>query len=118
MSILDEYIIDPKLSLLDKTRIQAQVLVPVPRALRSELGREKADAVVKQALRDWSKQLFTAVGDSVDCEPHARLASGAKRQRRLRVVCHDIGRVTQCHHPAEARELRYERTNLTFRAEQ
>ena len=36
MSVLDEYMIDPKLSLLDKTRIQAQVLVPVLRALRSE----------------------------------------------------------------------------------
>jgi hypothetical protein len=32
-------LVDPKLLLLDKTRIQAQVLVL--RALRSELGREK-----------------------------------------------------------------------------
>lgn len=57
------YLVDPKLSLLDKTRIQAQVLVPVLRALRLELGKEKADAIVKQALRGWSKQLFTAIGD-------------------------------------------------------
>jgi hypothetical protein len=27
MSALDDYLVDPKLSLLDKTRIQAQVLV-------------------------------------------------------------------------------------------
>ncbi len=54
MSVLDDYLIDPKLSLLDKTRIQAQVLVPVLRALRAELGKAKADAIVKQALRDWS----------------------------------------------------------------
>src|SRR6516165_8688732 len=52
MSVLDEYLVDPKLSLLDKTRIQAQVLVPVLRALRAELGKAKADAIVKQALRD------------------------------------------------------------------
>jgi hypothetical protein len=39
MSVLDSYLVDPKLLLLDKTRIQAQVLVL--RALRSELGREK-----------------------------------------------------------------------------
>jgi hypothetical protein len=51
MSVLDDYLVDPKLSLLDKTRIQAQVLVPVLRALRSELGREKADAIVKPAVR-------------------------------------------------------------------
>ena len=51
MGVLDGYLVDPKLSLLDKTRIQAQVLVPVLRALRSELGRVKVDAIVKQALR-------------------------------------------------------------------
>jgi hypothetical protein len=33
-SVLDDYLVEPKLSLLDKARIQAQVLVPVLRALR------------------------------------------------------------------------------------
>jgi predicted ArsR family transcriptional regulator len=65
MNVLDDYMVDPRLSLLNKTRIQAQVLVPVLRALRAELGKEQADALVKQALRGWSKQLFAAVGDSV-----------------------------------------------------
>jgi len=32
MSVLDDYLVDPNLSLLDKTRIQAQVLVPLLRA--------------------------------------------------------------------------------------
>jgi len=41
MNALDDYLVDPKLSLLDKTRIQAQVLVPVLRALRSELGKRR-----------------------------------------------------------------------------
>lgn len=66
MSVLDEYLVDPKVSLLDKTRIQAQVLVPVVRALRAELGKEAADALVRRSLRDWSKQLFAAIGDSVE----------------------------------------------------
>ena len=66
MNVLDDYMVDSRLSLLDKTRIQAQVLVPVLQALRAELGREKADAIVKDALRDWSKQLFAAVGESVE----------------------------------------------------
>src|SRR5947207_13389743 len=65
-SLLDGYLVDPKISLLDKTRIQAQVLVPVLRALRAELGKDKADAIVKQALRDWSRQLFAAVGDGIE----------------------------------------------------
>ncbi|MEH2562922.1 L-2-amino-thiazoline-4-carboxylic acid hydrolase [Bradyrhizobium sp. AZCC 2289] len=75
MSVLDDYLVDPNLSLLDKTRIQAQVLVPVLRALRSELGKEKADAIVKQALRDWSKQLFAAIGDSIEGSPRKKWAA-------------------------------------------
>jgi predicted ArsR family transcriptional regulator len=75
MSVFDDYLVDSRLSLLGKTRIQAQVLVPVLRALRSELGKERADAIVKQALRDWSKQLFAAVGDSVDGSPRRKWAA-------------------------------------------
>ena len=75
MSVLDDYLVDPKVSLLDKTRIQAQVLVPVLRALRAELGKDKADAMVKQALRDWSKQLFAAIGDSIEGSPRRKWAT-------------------------------------------
>lgn len=38
--------------LIDQVRIQAQVLVPLVRALRSELGEERADAMVRRALGD------------------------------------------------------------------
>ena len=72
MSILDDYLVDPEISLLDKTKIQAQVLLPVMRALRAELGKEKADAIVKQALRDWSKHLFAAIGDRVEGSPRGK----------------------------------------------
>lgn len=75
MSVLDDYMVDPALSLLDKTRIQAQVLVPVLKALRAELGKEKADAIVRQALRGWSKQLFAAIGDGVDGSPRRKWAA-------------------------------------------
>jgi predicted ArsR family transcriptional regulator len=75
MGVLDDYLVDPKLSLLDKIRIQAQVLLPVLRALRAELGKEKADAVLKQALRGWSKQLFAAIGDGVDGSPRRKWAA-------------------------------------------
>ena len=75
MNVLDDYMIDPRLSLLDKTRIQAQVLVPVLKALRAELGKEKADAVVRDALRDWSKQLFAAVGESIEGSPRRKWAA-------------------------------------------
>jgi len=75
MNVLDDYMIDPRLSLLDKTRIQAQVLVPVLRALRAQLGKDRADTIVRQALRDWSKQLFAAVGDSVEGSPRRKWAA-------------------------------------------
>jgi hypothetical protein len=74
-NVLDGYLVDPNLSLLDKTRIQAQVLLPVLRALRAELGKDKADAVVKQALRDWSKQLFAAIGDGIEGSPRRKWAA-------------------------------------------
>jgi predicted ArsR family transcriptional regulator len=70
--VLDDYMVDPSLSFLDKTRIQAQVLVPVLRALRTELGKERADAVVKQALGAWSKQMFTAIGEGIEATPRRK----------------------------------------------
>ena len=75
MSAFDDYLVDPKLSLLDKTRIQAQVLVPVLRALRAELGKDKADGIVKQALRDWSRQLFAAIGAGIEGSPRRKWAA-------------------------------------------
>lgn len=74
-SVIDDYLVDPKVSLLDKTRMQAQVLVPVLRALRAELGKDKADALVTRALRDWSKQLFGAIGDGIEGSPRRKWAA-------------------------------------------
>jgi len=74
-TVLDDYLVDPKISLLDKTRMQAQVLVPVLRALRGDLGKDKADALVRQALRDWSKQLFAAIGDGIEGSPRRKWAA-------------------------------------------
>jgi predicted ArsR family transcriptional regulator len=107
MSVLDDYLVHPNISLLEKTRIQAQVLVPVLRALRSELGKEKADTIVKQALRGWSKQLFAAVGDSVDGSPrrkwaamHTAMADITEREVTVEMRRHDKEAlefdVTQC----------------------
>ena len=74
-SVLDDYLVDPEVSLLDKTKMQAQVLVPVLRALRAELGKDKADAIVTRALRDWSKELFAGIGDGIEGSPRAKWAT-------------------------------------------
>jgi predicted ArsR family transcriptional regulator len=96
MNVLDDYMIDSRLSLLDKTRIQAQVLVPLLQALRAELGREKADAIARQALRDWSKQLFAAVGESVEgssrhkwAAMHTALTEVTEREVTVEMRRHD-----------------------------
>lgn len=65
-NVLDGYMVDANLSFLDKAKIQAQVLVPVLRALRAELGKEKADALVKQALSGWSRALFAGIGKDIE----------------------------------------------------
>ena len=75
MSVLDDYLVHPGLSLLDKTKIQAQVLVPLLRTLRAELGKERADAIVREALRAWSQQVFAAIGDGVDGRPRRKWAA-------------------------------------------
>jgi hypothetical protein len=49
--------------------------VPVLRALRAELGNDKANAIVKQALRDWSKQLFAAIGKGIEGSPRRKWAT-------------------------------------------
>ncbi len=50
MNVLDDYMVDIRLSLLDKTKIQAQVLVPLLQALRTEMGKEKADAITRASI--------------------------------------------------------------------
>jgi hypothetical protein len=94
MGVLDDYLVDPNISLLDKTRIQAQVLVPVMRALRAELGRERADAIVKDALRDWSSRLFAAIGNDIEGSPRRKFATmnSALADVTLREVTVDMHR--------------------------
>ncbi len=116
MNVLDDYMVDPRLSLLDKTRIQAQVLVPLARSLRAELGKERADAITRNALRDWSKQLFAAVGESVEGRPrrkwaamHTALAEVTEREVTTEMHRHDAQAlefdITQCRFAAFFRAL-------------
>lgn len=44
---------------IEQVKIQAQVLVPLVKALRAELGEEQADALVRKALGD----LYRRLGD-------------------------------------------------------
>jgi hypothetical protein len=44
------------------------------RAMRDEIGRDKADALVRGALREWSKQLFADIGNSIEGSPGRKFA--------------------------------------------
>ena len=44
------------ISILEQVKIQARVLVPLVRALRAELGEERANALVRKALGDTFRQ--------------------------------------------------------------
>jgi hypothetical protein len=96
MSVFDDHLVDPRLSLFDKTCIQAQVLVPVLKTLRAKMGKAGADAIVRQALREWSKQLFAAIGDGIDGSPrrkwaamHTALAEATERDVTVEMLRHD-----------------------------
>lgn len=45
------------ISVLEQAKIQAQVLVPLVKALQAELGEERANAVVRKALGDVYRRL-------------------------------------------------------------
>lgn len=52
---------DPEISFLAQAKLQARVLVPVLRAIRERIGKEEADQLVADALRDWSREQFQHV---------------------------------------------------------
>ena len=66
------------------------------KALRAELGREQADAIVRQALRGWSKELFAAIGEGVEgsvrrkwAAMHTAMADATERDVTVEMRRHD-----------------------------
>ena len=51
--------------LLEQVKLQAQVLVPVLRAFRQELGAERANRIAWQALAEWRQQLVREMAADV-----------------------------------------------------
>lgn len=43
--------------LIDRMKIYAEVIGPVVRKLRDELGRKRADEVILEALKPWRREL-------------------------------------------------------------
>ena len=60
------------LSLLDEVKLQAQVILPVLRSLRAEIGKDKADRIVGDALRKWARDLYHRLGDGKTGTPRQK----------------------------------------------
>lgn len=58
--------------LFEKVKLQAQVLVPVLRALRSEIGEERANRLVAESLREWSARLYREIAEQIPGSPGAK----------------------------------------------
>ena len=60
------------ISLLDEVKLQAEVILPVLRAMRAEIGKEKADRIVGDSLRTWARDLYHRIGDSKPGTPREK----------------------------------------------
>ena len=47
-----------EISYLNRVKAQSEVLVPILKCLRTELGEKRANELVYGALRDWSREAF------------------------------------------------------------
>ena len=78
-----EVMTNADISLLDQLRIEASVLVPLLNALRAELGKERADELVMNAVRAQRRELARRMGLQV---------SGSTRQKFAMFVAGNAAR--------------------------
>jgi hypothetical protein len=48
---------------IEQVKIQAKILIPLIKALRSELGEERANAILRKALGDLYAKFFYEIGE-------------------------------------------------------
>ena len=53
-----------EISYLNRVKAQSEVLVPILKCLRAELGEARANELIYGALREWSKEAFAAAAAS------------------------------------------------------
>lgn len=64
--------------LLERAKIQAQVLVPVLRAFRDALGTQRANEIAWTALTEWRKQVARELHAGFTGTPSERWAAGVR----------------------------------------
>ena len=100
---------------IEQAKIQAQVLVPLVKALQAELGKERANALVRKALGDvyrqlgeqwWRAKRSTHVGENV-AAAFASFSEGDALDYSVRAQSQDTYEidVTRCRYAEFYKEL-------------
>ena len=103
------------ISIIEQAKVQAQVLVPLVKALQAELGEERANAVVRKALGDiyrrlgeqwWQAKDSKHVGENM-ARAFASFAKGDALDYSVREQSHDTYEmdVTGCRYAQFYKEL-------------
>ena len=103
------------ITVLEQAKIQAQVLVPLVKALQAELGEERANAIVRKALGDiyrrlgeqwWREQESKHMGENM-ARAFAAFAKGDAIDYSVRAQSRDAYEidVTRCRYAQFYREL-------------
>src|SRR5215470_5684412 len=77
---------------IEQIKIQAQVLVPLVKALRQELGEERANAIVRQVLGDLYRKYGKKSRTQAQADLGARMAAGFERYSASSALDYDVVR--------------------------
>jgi hypothetical protein len=91
---------------LETVRIQAEILVPLARILRKELGTARADQLLHEALAPWARALGRKLRDSASTNTLETLRSAVSAMS-------GVGQETEFL-PSAAHELNYNITGCCF----
>ena len=72
-----------RLSLIDRAKIQAEVLVPVLQAFRAELGEERANRLAWQALAQWRRDTARALAAELPGSPREKWQAAMEAARPI-----------------------------------
>jgi hypothetical protein len=75
---------------IEQIKIQAQVLVPLVKALQRELGEERANAIVRQTLGDLYRKYGEQWRTQAQADLGARMAAGFKRYAANDALDYDV----------------------------
>ena len=71
------------ISLIERAKIQAEVLVPVLKAFRAELGEERANRIAWQALAQWRRETARAIAAELPGSPREKWQAAMEASRPI-----------------------------------